>query len=301
MIKIKKLDHMLDALKEKGKKRLIAVYANDNHTIEAVYKAVDLNLVEGILVGDENIIKQVCNSEGIDPTNLTIVHEPDEAKAAFKSIQMIHNGEGDLLMKGLVSTDKYMRAILNKESGLLPPGAILSHVSVIEPANYHKLIIAGDVAIIPAPELKEKIAIASYLIKTAKALGIEKPKLAVLAATEQTLPGMQACVDAAILSKMGERGQIEGAIIDGPMALDVIIDRESAKIKKISSQVAGDADCILFPNIESGNVFYKCHTKLAGGELGAIVVGAMVPAILSSRGDSSKTKLYSIALAALMA
>ncbi|MEA3476868.1 MAG: phosphate acyltransferase, partial [Bacteroidota bacterium] len=162
-------------------------------------------------------------------------------------------------------------------------------------------LVVGDVAIIPAPELKEKIAIAKHLIRTSKALGIEQPKLGVLAATEQVLPKMQACVDAAIISKMGERGQIKGAIIDGPMALDVAVDKESAEIKKINSPVAGDVDCILFPNIESGNVFYKFHTKLSGGELAAIVAGAKVPAILSSRGDSARTKLYSIALAALMA
>ena len=204
-------------------------------------------------------------------------------------------------MKGLLSTDQYTRALLNKENGLLPPGAILSHVSVLEPKNYHKLLIVGDVAIIPEPELKDKIAIAGYLIQTAVALGIETPKLAVLAASELVLPKMQACTDAAILSKMGERGQIKGALIDGPMGLDVAIDKESAAIKKVRPPVAGDADCLLFPNIESGNVFYKAHTKLNGGELGAIVTGAKVPAILSSRGDNALTKLYSIALAALTA
>ncbi|MDX2445438.1 MAG: phosphate acyltransferase, partial [Bacteroidales bacterium] len=130
---------------------------------------------------------------------------------------------------------------------------------------------------------------------------IKKPKLAVLAATEQVLPKMQACVDAAILAKMGDRGQFSGAVVEGPLALDVAVDKVSAEIKKINSPVAGDADCLLFPNIEAGNVFYKFHTKLSGGELGAIVAGAKVPAILSSRGDSAKTKLYSIALAALLA
>ena len=132
-------------------------------------------------------------------------------------------------------------------------------------------------------------------------LGIEQPKVALLAATEQVLPKMSACVDAALLAKMAERGQFNGALLDGPLALDVIVDKKSAEIKNLQSQVAGDADCILFPNIEAGNVFYKFHTKLSGGETGAVVAGARVPAILSSRGDSVKTKLYSIALGALLA
>ena len=268
MSQIQNLDQLFDVIKEKeGKKRLVAVFANDAHSIEAINQAVDMELVEATLVGNNTIIKEVCLELGIEPGKFRIVNEPDEIKAGFKSMDLIHQGEGDLIMKGMISTDKYMRAILNKENGLLSPGAILNHVSVLKPENYHKLLIVGDVAIIPTPELKEKIAIANSLIRMVKALGIEKPKLAVLAATELVLPKMQACVDAAILSKMGERGQISGAIIDGPLDLDVIVDKKSAEIKKLGSPVAGDADCILFPNIEAGNVFYKYHTKLAGGEL----------------------------------
>jgi len=184
---------------------------------------------------------------------------------------------------------------------LMKPGAMLSHVTVMETPNYHKLLVIGDVAIIPAPELKEKMAITQYLITMAHALGIEKPKVALLAATEQVMPKMPACVDAALISKMADRGQIKDAFVEGPLALDVAIDKESARIKKLNNEVAGDADCLVFPNIESGNVFYKANTKLAKGEQGAIVVGAKVPAVLSSRGDSIKTKLYSIALAAISA
>jgi phosphotransacetylase len=295
------LDQMIEVVKQKTKKRLVAAYANDNHTIDAVNQAIDLGIIDGILVGDEATILSVCEHEKIDPKKFRIVHEPDEQKAANKAVELIVKGEGDILMKGLVSTDKYMRAILNKEAGLMPPKAVLSHVTVMEIAKYHKLLIVGDVAIIPAPDLDQKVAITNYLINTARALGIEKPKVAVLAATEQMLPGMQACVDAGIISKMAERGQIKNAFIDGPLSLDTAIDMESAQIKKVGGQVAGDADCIVFPNIESGNVFYKFNTKLAGGELGALVCGAKCPAVLSSRGDSAKTKMYSIALAALVA
>ena len=299
---ITKLDQIIELVKTKPQKRLIAAYANDAHTIEAVHNAVKMGVVKATLVGDEATIKQVCADNNIDVNDFTIIQEADENKAAAKACEIINNGEGDILMKGLLSTDKYMRAILNKERGLMPgPKAVLSHVTVIETPRYHKLIICGDVAIIPAPDLNQKIAITNYLGNTARALQIEKPKVAVLAATEQVLPAMPACVDACIISKMAERGQIKNAVIDGPLGVDLAIDMECVQIKKVKSEVAGDADCIVFPNIETGNVFYKCNTKLAGAELGAMVVGAKVPCVLSSRGDSTKTKLYSIALAAAVA
>lgn len=298
---ITKLDQMFEALRGREKKRLVAAYANDSHTIGAVSQAIDLGLVEGTLVGDEPTILEVCRKEGIDAGKFRIVHESNEQAAATLAVKLINQGEGNLLMKGLVSSDKYMRAILNKEEGLMEKGAVLTHVTVMENPNYHKLLIVSDVAIIPLPDFKQKVALTNYLIRVAQALGITTPKVAAIAATEQMLYGMIACEEGAMLAKMGERGQIKGGIIDGPLALDVAIDKESAEIKKITGSVAGDADCLLFPNIESGNVFYKANTKLAGGEQGAIVMGARVPAVLSSRGDSEKTKLYSIALAALVA
>ncbi|GAB6279134.1 MAG: phosphate butyryltransferase [Lentimicrobium sp.] len=295
------LEQMIEAAKAKARKRIVVAYANDIHSIEAVHHTMELGIVDATLVGDKATIVKVCEDLNIQSQKFRIVHESDEQKAAHKAVELIIKGEGDILMKGLVSSDKYMRAILNKDAGLLPPKAILSHVTVIENPNYDKLLIVGDVAIIPSPDLDQKIAITNYLIQTAHRLGNEKPKVAIIAATEQMLPNMPACVDAAIISKMGERGQIKGAIIDGPLGLDSAIDKESATIKKIKSEVAGDADCLLFPNIETGNVFYKFNTKLAKGELGAIVIGAKCPAILTSRGDSALSKTYSIALAALSA
>ncbi|MBR3435353.1 MAG: phosphate butyryltransferase [Bacteroidales bacterium] len=300
---ITKLDDLLELVKTKGKKKLVAAYANDSHTIGAVSAAVDKGIVDATLVGDIDTIKQICAEEGINPDKFELVQEADETKAGVKAVSLIREGKGDILMKGLLSTDKYMRAILNKETGLMPgkKNDMLTHMAVFEVPSYHKLLVCSDVAIVPAPDMKQKQQILSYLISTAKNLEIAKPKVAILAATEQVSTGMPACVEAAIISKMGERGQIKGAIIDGPLALDVAIDAESAKTKKVGGEVAGDADCILFPNIESGNVFYKTCTKFAGAELACMVVGAKVPCILTSRGDSAKTKLYSIALAAINA
>ena len=297
---ITKLEQIVEAVKSRPRKRLVAAFANDAHTIEAIYKAIDLGIVEGTLVGDTAEIERICKIEGLDAGKFTIIHQTNELKAVTKAVELINKGEGNLIMKGLLSTDKYMRAILNKETGLMNPGSILSHVSVIENPFYRKLIICGDAAIIPLPDLKQKIAIADYLIETAHALGISIPKLAMIAASELVLTSMPACVDAAIIAKMAERGQIKGALIDGPLSLDVAIDKKAAEIKSIGGPVAGDADCLVFPNIETGNIFYKTNTKLCGAELGAFVAGARVPAILSSRGDTALTKMYSIALSALV-
>lgn len=299
-MEIKKLSEIFDYLKGNEKKRLVVANPIDSHSIEAVAKAVGMGIVDAILVGDKQKIEAICKQEGIDVGKFEIVHVDVNNDPAKKAVELINSGKGELLMKGLVSTDVYMRAILNKENGLLPPKAVLSHVTVIENEMYHKLMVASDVAIIPAPDLKQKMVMTGYLIKTAKALGIETPKVALIAATEQVLPSMQACVDAAMLAKMSERGQIKGAIVDGPLALDVAVDAEAAEIKGVKSLVAGEADCLLFPNIEAGNVFYKMNTKLCRSEQAAFVAGAKVPCILSSRGDTTQTKLNSIALSALL-
>lgn len=300
-MKIEKITDIYEVLKGRTeKKRLVVAYANDSHSIEAVAQAVEMGLVEATLVGDTEVIKQICAENGYDVSRFRIVHETNDTKGAERAVELIRNGEADVLMKGLVSTDKYMHAILNKEKGLVDPNAVISHVTVMECPAYHKLLVVSDVAIIPCPDLKQKTAIIKYVTKTAKKLGIDTPKVAMIAPTEQVLPKVQSTVDAAILAKMNERGQLPGMIVEGPMALDVAVDREAAEIKKMHSPVAGDADCLVFPNLESGNVFYKTNTKLAGARLGAVLMGARVPSVLSSRGDNVETKLNSIALAALL-
>ena len=299
---ITNFEEIFDVLRSKSKKRLVAAWAVDDHTVTAAGKAVQLGIVEATLVGDKDKILAVCEAEKLDPALFTIVDNKDELKSIAQAVSMVKNGEGDILMKGLCSTDKYMRGILNKENGLLPPKAVLSHVSVLQNPNYHKLLIISDMAVIPAPDFKQKQAEVKYLVKTAKALGIEKPKVAAVAATEQMLDGMPACVEAALLAKMSDRGQISGCVLDGPLALDVALSKEAVAIKKLKSEVAGDTDCLLFPNIESANVFYKTNTQMCPGvRTAAIVAGASAPCVLSSRADSIDTKLNSIALAALTA
>lgn len=299
---ITNFDQMFEQLRSKPKKRLVAAWAVDDHTISAVYMAVEAGIVEGILVGDEAMIQKVCQEHNYDLSKLTVVNNPNELKSIAQAVDMVNAGEADILMKGLCSTDKYMRGILNKERGLLPPKAVLSHVCVVQHPHYHKLLVISDIAVIPAPDLKQKQAMINYVASTAKALGVEKPKVAMVTATEQMLPGMPACVEAAMLSKMSERGQIAGCVVDGPLALDVALCKEAAEIKKLKSEVAGDADCLVFPNIESANVFYKLSGHFCPGvRMAAMVAGAKAPCVLSSRADSTEVKLNSIALAALTA
>ena len=282
------------------KKKMVAAWGVDDHTISAASQAVDLGLVDVVLVGDQSMIAEVCRQENIDPSKFTIVHNPVELKAVAQAVQMVRDGEGDFLMKGLCSTDKFLRAILNKETGLLPPKGTLTHCAVFEIPQYGKLLFVGDVAVIPAPDLKQKQVIMECLVRTAKSVGVQTPKVAIIAATEQVLPSQPATMEAAQLAKMADRGQIRGCVADGPLALDVALDRESAQIKGLVSPVAGDADCLLFPNIESGNVFYKANSKLVPDVRQAgILVGAKVPCVLSSRADSTDTKLNSIAVAAM--
>lgn len=287
---------------EGTKKRMITAWGVDSHTIAAASQAVSLGIVDVTLVGDRALIEKVCAEEGIDMDKFGIVHVPEENKAVAEAVRMVREGQGDLLMKGLCSTDKFIRAILNKETGLLPPKGTLTHVGVIENPNYHKLLFLGDMAVIPAPDFKQKQIIMGHLVATAHAAGIALPKVAIIAASEQMLTSMPACMEAAQLAKMVDRGQIRGCIADGPLALDVAIDRESCEIKGLVSPVGGDADCLLFPNIESANVFYKTNSKLVKGvKQSGMMVGAKVPCVLSSRADSIDTKLNSIAIAAMSA
>ena len=297
----KNFKEIFETLQSRGtRKRMVAAWGVDSHTIAAAAKAVELGLADVTLVGDENLIAEACKEENVQTSLFTIEHNANELASVAQAVQMIREGKADFLMKGLCSTDKFLRAILNKETGLLPPKGTLTHCTTLEIPSYHKLLFVGDVAVIPAPDIKQKQIIMECLVKTAKAVGVQTPKVALIAATEQVLASQPATIDAALLAKMAERGQIKGCVADGPLALDVAIDQESVQIKGLVSPVAGDADCLLFPNIESGNVFYKANSKLVQGVRQAgILVGAKVPCVLSSRADSIDTKLNSIAIAAM--
>ena len=299
-MRIHNFKELLEKVKKQSEKRLVTVNGVDENTLEALDEAVKMGLVKAILTGDKNKIERSCDKLSIDPSNYEIIHTKTEKEAAEKAVSLIHDGGADLIMKGLVSTDKFMKVLLKKEYELVPSKGILTHVALMENPNYHKMLLFSDAGVIPYPDLEKKIQMTRYLIQNAVAIGIENPKVAVIAPTEQIIISIQSCMDGATIAKMSEHGQIAGGIVDGPMALDVAIHKESAKVKGFTSTVAGDADCLLFPNIDAANVFYKTNSKLCKAQMAGIIAGAKVPAIVSSRGDGEKTKLNSIALASLL-
>lgn len=295
---VKSLDEMLETVKKSKNRRVAVACGNDPHTIEASEKAVKENVVDVTLIGNKHRIEEVAKKKGVDLTLFDIIDEKDEWKAGKKAVLMVRNKEADILMKGLISTSTYMKLILNKEEGLLKPGKVLSHIAVLEVPTYPKLILAADVAVIPLPDLSQKVQILKYCIEVAHMMDIEQPKAAIIAATEKVSLKMEATVHAAIIAKMVDRGQIKGAIVDGPLALDVAVSKECCDIKSLKSPVRGEADILIFPNIESGNSFYKSITQLGRGRLAALVTGTSAPCILTSRADSEDSKFLSIALAA---
>lgn len=290
---------IFNTLKDKPIRRLVVANGIDTHSIEAAYKAQQMGWVTVVLTGNRESIGQECRACGIPIDVFELVEASTEEDAIFKAVELARTGKAGLIMKGLISSDKFMKALLNKDTGLLTSGSLLTHVTLINTPNYPKPLLVGDVAIIPLPTFEQKIVITRYLIDIAHKIGVVKPGVAFIAATEQIIPRMPATTDARKLKELWEQGYFPGSVCDGPMGLDLAIDAGSAAIKKFDSPLAGNADCLLFPNIESGNVFYKTNTKLCGAQTAAIVVGTKVPTILSSRGDRMETKLNSIALAAL--
>ncbi len=271
-MELKRLADLFEYTRTVRKRTLVAVNAVDAHSLEAIGEAVTMGMISAIVTGDQNEIRKQCVACNLDEGIFTIIHADTAEEAARLAVNKVREISDGILMKGLISSDKYMRAILNKEAGLLPLGSVLSHVSVIDNPNYHKLLIASDVAIIPYPTISQKIAMTHYLKQMALQLGISHPKIALITPTEQVLPSLISCTDAVEVMKAAENGQFEPAVVYGPMALDVAIDKESAQIKGITSEVAGDADCLLFPNIDAGNVFYKTNTKLCGANQAAVVM-----------------------------
>lgn len=293
-------DDLLEQVKKQPEKRLVAVNGVDESTLEALNQAVEMGLVSPILTGDKGKIEETCSKLNIDLCNYKIIHTETEREAAEKAVELIHDKNAELIMKGMVTTDSFMKVLLKKDYGLVPSKGVLSHVALMDNPNYHKMLVFSDAGVIPYPDLEKKISMTRYLIKTAKALGIDKPKVAVIAPTEQIIISIQSCMDGATIAKMSEHGQIKGGQVDGPMALDVAINKESASVKGFTSPVAGDADCLLFPNIDAANVFYKTNSKLCNAQMAGVIAGAKVPAVVSSRGDSENTKLNSIAMASLL-
>ena len=297
---IRDVEELEKLVKAKKSPTMSVAYAHDEDTIMAVARAVSEKIVKAVLVGDRERIIKACKNLDISPDIFDIFDEPDERKSGDVSVRLIVEQKADLLMKGTISTPYFLKSILNKELNLLPKGALLSHTTIIDVPSYPKLLMVSDVAMIPTPTLNEKVQMVNYNINIAARLGIKNPKVALIAANEKVTDKMPATMEAAIIAKMADRKQIRGAIVDGPLALDVAISKKACEIKGLESPINGEADILIFPNIETGNVFFKTIALLAEGILAGIVTGAPFPAVLVSRADSEDSKYYSIILGAAL-
>ena len=297
---IRSFEEVLLKVKSQQMKKVAVAVAQDEPVLEAIRDAKAQGIADAILVGDKAEIEKVAAKINMDIKGFEIIHEVDSKKAALKAVELVSTGKADMVMKGLVDTANFLRAVLNKEIGLRT-GGLMSHIGVFEIPGYDRLIFITDAAFNMYPDLKAKIDIVNNAVKVAHAVGVEIPKVAPICAVEVVNPDMPATVDASILSKMNERGQIKGCLIDGPLAIDNAISKEAAAHKGITGKVAGQADILLMPNIEAGNVMYKTLTYTTNSKNGGILVGTSAPVILTSRADSHEAKLYSIALAALVA
>jgi len=305
MTTIRSLDALIAALRDAPSRRVAVAAGHDPNTIRAAARAAAEQVADVTLVGDGQRIAELCGELDLDRSLFAVVDEPEIGAAGAHARDMVRAGEADVLMKGLIGTSDYMRLILDKERGLLPKGAVLTHLTVMElPAHlerrHGKLLFVSDVAIIPLPDKATKKKILRYCVDAAHSFGINMPKAALLAASEKVSLKMPATGEAAEITA-DAAADFPDAVVHGPLALDVAISPEACAIKGLDSPVGGAADILVFPNIESGNIFYKAGTLLAGGRLAAAVIGTSAPCVLTSRADSEESKFLSIAFGCRLA
>jgi phosphate butyryltransferase len=294
----------LDTIVEKARgvgKRVAVAGGGSRSAVEAVARGVRDGMIEAVMVGERDVIEDMCGKAKIDPRALRIIHEPDPAKVASRTVREVREGRADLLMKGQIGSADYLKAILSRSAGLVPEGGLLTHVTVIEAPAYHKLLIVSDVAILVSPDLSDKLAMLEACVGIARALDIDRPLAGIISCVEKPSFKIDSTIDGKIMKRLAGRRQIEGAIVDGPLALDLALSRRCAEEKGFESPVAGNCDILIFPDVVTGNVFFKTLTLLGGARIAAVVAGAGVPCVLTSRADTEESKYVSLALAALLA
>ena len=295
MTVIRNFAQLVERTLQRGPKRVAIVGAGQSETLHAVRMARSLGLAHCFLIDDPTRLASVAQEEEVSLEGMDIVEESNMVKAAYKAVAMVHADEADLVMNGRALPVELMKAALDREKGLRI-GKVISDVSIFEIPDFDRLIFVSDVAIVVSPNLAQKVAIVQNAIDTARELGIEEPKVAILAATEMVNPEMPANMDAANLSKMAERGQIRGGLVDGPLAIDNAISGKAAEMKGIKSKVAGKADILITPDVESGNILAKAIAYFARGHMAGVVVGAKCPIVMPSRSDPPEQKMLSLAL-----
>jgi phosphate butyryltransferase len=292
---IRDFAQLLEAALERAPKRVAIVGGGQRQTLHAARLARGLGLAHCILIDRPSRLESIASEEGVDLAGMELIEEADMIQAAYKAVEMVHAEEVDLVMNGRALPVELMKAALDREKGLRI-GKVITDVSIFEIPDFDRLIFVSDVAIVVSPTLAQKVAIVQNAIDTAIELGVERPRVAILAATEMVNPEMPANMDAANLSKMAERGQIQGGIVDGPLALDNAISLKAAQMKGIKSEVAGLADILITPDVESGNILAKALAYFAKGHMAGVVVGAKCPIVMPSRSDPPQQKMLSLAL-----
>lgn len=292
---VRNFAQLLEAAMERAPKRVAIVGGGQRQTLHAARLARGLGLAHCILIDSPSRLESIAAEAGVDLAGMELIPEGDMVQAAFKAVEMVHAEEVDLVMNGRALPVELMKAALDRDKGLRI-GKVITDVSVFEIPDFDRLIFVSDVAIVVSPTLAQKVAIVQNAIDTAIQLGVERPRVAILAATEMVNPEMPANMDAANLSKMAERGQIQGGVVDGPLALDNAISLKAAQMKGITSEVAGQADILITPDVESGNILAKALAYFAKGHMAGVVVGAKCPIVMPSRSDPPQQKMLSLAL-----
>ena len=269
-------------------------------SLTGAIEAANQGLITPLLVGPAARIAETASAAGVDLDAVQIIDAPDSRASAARAVELIREGKAEILMKGSLHTDELMAAVVSREHGLRT-GRRISHVFIMDIPTYHKVLIVTDAAINIAPTLEDKVDICQNAIDLARSLGLEEPRVAILAAVETVTSRMPATIDAAALCKMAQRGQITNALLDGPLAFDNAISKEAARTKGIKSSVAGEPDILLAPDLEAGNILAKLLTFLAHADSAGLVLGARVPVILTSRADSVRARIASCAVAMLVA
>lgn len=297
---ITKLSDLTEKTQNKAIKTIAVAAAGDYHVLLAIKEAVEQNIILPILIGDVKLIKEIALSIDFNVSDIELINcERESSHSAIEAVRLIREGRADILMKGLVPTGDLMRAVLDKENGLRK-SQVLSHVAFFQSPYYHKLLCVTDAAMNIAPDFQTKVDILNNAVEACNRLGITLPKVAVAAAVEQVNPKMEATLHASMLKDMNLKNEIADCIVDGPFAIDIAVNKNAASHKNIVSEVAGDADIILAPDIEAGNMFYKALNFLGGAQSASVIMGASAPIVLTSRSDDATTKFYSIVLAASM-
>ncbi|MDB8789547.1 bifunctional enoyl-CoA hydratase/phosphate acetyltransferase [Romboutsia sp. 1001216sp1] len=298
---IKDLHDMLDKLKQEEKVILSVAAAEDREVLLAIKDAVNKEVIQPILVGQADKIKSISNDINFELEGITIIDSPSIEESAKIAVELVSKQEADFVMKGLLDTSILLKSVLNKEYGLRTE-SLLSHVMIYQLENYHKLLVLTDGGMNISPEYEQKEKILKNAIQAVKCLGMDNVKVACLAAKEKVNPKMQATVDARLLQEACKEGKFgEGVIVEGPLAFDLAISKEASEVKGFKSEVSGDTDILLVPNIEVGNGIGKSFTYMANAKSAGIIMGAKAPVVLVSRADSHESKLYSIAYGALIA